>query len=161
MRAVVEFIGAFLFVFVIGMVLIERSDLIVLAPFAIGSALMVLVYAGGRISGGHYNPAVSLSVLVRRRLAARDMVLYWIAAVPRRRGRRVPRPVHERLSKRGPLFARQSSGRPTRWGVTRCRFASRSAFARWTSRRVATGRTETVGANKGWPACEGASSEEH
>lgn len=79
MKAVVEFIGAFLFVFVIGMVTIERSDLLALAPFAIGAALMVLVYAGGHISGGHYNPAVSLSVLVRKRLAARDLVLYWIA----------------------------------------------------------------------------------
>lgn len=79
MKAVVEFIGTFLFVFTIGMVLIEREELIVLAPFAIGAALTVLVYAGGHVSGGHYNPAVSLSVLVRRRLTVRDSVLYWIA----------------------------------------------------------------------------------
>lgn len=56
---------------------------------------------------------------------------------------------------------RSASSKATRWGVTRCRFASRSAFARWMSRRAATGRTETVGADKGWPACEGASSEEY
>jgi aquaporin Z len=38
-----------------------------------------MVYAGGHISGGHYNPAVSLAVWVRGRLASRDLLLYWTA----------------------------------------------------------------------------------
>ena len=38
-----------------------------------------MVYAGGHISGGHYNPAVSLAVWVRGRLASRDLLLYWAA----------------------------------------------------------------------------------
>jgi aquaporin Z len=50
-----------------------------LAPLAIGAALMVFVYAGGHISGGHYNPAVSLGVFLRGRLSPKDLGLYWVA----------------------------------------------------------------------------------
>ena len=77
-KYVVEFVGTFLFFFTIGMVIIGRAELVVFAPFAIGAALMVLVYAGGHISGGHYNPAVSLAVFLRKRITAREMVLYWV-----------------------------------------------------------------------------------
>ncbi|TCJ30629.1 MIP/aquaporin family protein [Nocardioides jejuensis] len=72
----VELIGTFLFVLVIVSAVRSGSAL---APFAIGAALMVNVYAGGHVSGGHYNPAVSLAVFVRGRLAARDLVPYWAA----------------------------------------------------------------------------------
>jgi aquaporin Z len=51
------------------------------APLAIGAVLMVMIYAGGHVSGGHYNPAVTLAVLVRGRIAAMDAVGYWIAQV--------------------------------------------------------------------------------
>jgi aquaporin Z len=51
----------------------------VIAPLAIGSALMVMVYAGGHISGGHYNPAVTLGVFLRGRCPGRDVIPYWIA----------------------------------------------------------------------------------
>jgi aquaporin Z len=50
-----------------------------LAPLAIGAALMVFVYAGGHISGGHYNPAVSLAAFLRGRLSLRDLGPYWLA----------------------------------------------------------------------------------
>jgi aquaporin Z len=40
---------------------------------------MVMIYAGGHISGGHYNPAVTLAVLVRGRIGLRDAAGYWIA----------------------------------------------------------------------------------
>ena len=50
-----------------------------LAPLAVGSALMIMVYAGGHISGGHYNPAVTLGVFLRGRATARDLGGYWIA----------------------------------------------------------------------------------
>jgi aquaporin Z len=46
------------------------------APLAIGAVLMVMVYMGGHISGGHYNPAVSLAVLLRGKLDAKDFVGY-------------------------------------------------------------------------------------
>ena len=38
-----------------------------MAALAIGSSLMVMVYAGGHFSGGHYNPAVTLGVTLRAR----------------------------------------------------------------------------------------------
>jgi aquaporin Z len=49
------------------------------APLAIGSALMVMVYAGGHISGGHYNPAVTLAVWLRGALKPREVAPYWVA----------------------------------------------------------------------------------
>ena len=50
-----------------------------IAPLAIGAALMVLVYAGGHISGAHYNPAVTLGVLIRGKLNVGDAVPYILA----------------------------------------------------------------------------------
>jgi aquaporin Z len=70
-KLVVEFIGTFFLVFTVGASVRTGTSL---APLAIGAALMVMVYAGGHISGGHYNPAVTLAVLVRRRIGVRDTV---------------------------------------------------------------------------------------
>jgi len=50
-----------------------------MAPLAIGAALMVVVYMGGHVSGGHYNPAVSLAVLIRGKMTAGDLLPYWVA----------------------------------------------------------------------------------
>jgi aquaporin Z len=50
-----------------------------LAPLAIGASLMVMIYAGGHISGGHYNPAVTMAVLLRGRIGLGEAVGYWIA----------------------------------------------------------------------------------
>jgi aquaporin Z len=71
----VELIGTFLFVFAVGT---AASLSGALAPLAIGSALMVMVYAGGHISGGHFNPAVTLGALVRGRIGLRDAGAYWV-----------------------------------------------------------------------------------
>ncbi|MDT7723728.1 MAG: aquaporin [Actinomycetota bacterium] len=72
----VEGIGAFFLVFTVGAMVYSGSPF---APLAIGSALMIMVYAGGHISGGHYNPAVTMAALVRGRIGMRDAVWYWIA----------------------------------------------------------------------------------
>jgi len=70
-----EAIGTFFLVFTVGAAVGSGTQF---APLAIGAVLMVMVYAGGHISGGHYNPAVTLAVLVRRRIAVRDALMYWI-----------------------------------------------------------------------------------
>jgi aquaporin Z len=71
----VEAIGTFFLVFTVGATVGSASPF---APLAIGAALMVMIYAGGHISGGHYNPAVTLAVLVRHRIGLRDAVAYWV-----------------------------------------------------------------------------------
>ena len=74
----VEAIGAFFLTFVVAMSVLSGS---VFTPLAAGAALMVMIYAGGHISGGHYNPAVTMGALVRGRIGIGDAVPYWIAQV--------------------------------------------------------------------------------
>lgn len=73
-----EFIGTFFLVFTIGNVVIKpgAGDF---APIAIGSILMVMIYAGGHISGAHYNPAVTTAAFVRGRCPASDVPGYFAA----------------------------------------------------------------------------------
>ncbi|MFT3783983.1 MAG: aquaporin [Nibricoccus sp.] len=76
-KYIVEFIGTFFLVFTVGMSV--QSAAPVLAPLAIGSALMVMIFAGGHISGGHFNPAVTLAVTLRGRAIPKDFLPYWVA----------------------------------------------------------------------------------
>src|SRR5690349_15354361 len=75
-----EFIGTFFLVFTIGCTVIAGGTGVI-PPLAIGSALMVMVYAGGHVSGGHYNPAVTLAVFLRGRCPSGDVVPYMISQV--------------------------------------------------------------------------------
>jgi aquaporin Z len=77
-RYLTELIGTFFLVLTIGLSVLSGSAL---APIAIGSGLMVMVYMGGHISGAHYNPAVSLAILMRGKMDSRDFVPYLIAQV--------------------------------------------------------------------------------
>ncbi|HEX8490669.1 MAG TPA: aquaporin [Chthoniobacterales bacterium] len=77
-KYVAEFIGTFFLVLTIGLTVIGAGPSVI-APLAIGAALMVMVYAGGHISGGHYNPAVTLGVLIRGKVKATDAVPYILA----------------------------------------------------------------------------------
>jgi aquaporin Z len=79
-KLVVEAIGTFFLVFTIGMVA-TQTDMGAFPALAIGSALMVMVYAGGHISGAHYNPAVSLAVFLRGKATSRDLLGYIAAQV--------------------------------------------------------------------------------
>lgn len=79
-KYITEFIGTFFLVLTVGMCVIEPGAG-ALAPIAIGSALMIMVYAGGHISGGHYNPAVTLAVWSRGRCATAEVPGYMIAQV--------------------------------------------------------------------------------
>ena len=74
----VELIGTFFLVLTIGLVVIEPGAG-AFAPLAIGSVLMVMIYAGGHISGGHYNPAVTLAVWMRGRCSSSDVPGYMIS----------------------------------------------------------------------------------
>jgi aquaporin Z len=76
-KYVYEFIGTFFLVFTVGMTVMEPNSAGGWAPLAIGSALAVMVFAGGHISGGHYNPAVSFAVFLRKKLSSKDLGRYW------------------------------------------------------------------------------------
>jgi aquaporin Z len=77
-KFIVEFIGTFFLVFTVGTCVLN-PDAGVIAPLAIGSALMIMVYAGGHISGGHYNPAVTVAVAIRGRMLASEVPAYFLA----------------------------------------------------------------------------------
>jgi aquaporin Z len=77
----VEFIGTFFLVATIGLVLLPPGEAGPFAPLAIGSVLMVMVYAGGHVSGAHYNPAVTLAVYLRGKCTLNDAIGYWIVQV--------------------------------------------------------------------------------
>ena len=73
-----EFIGTFFLVLTIGCCVVGGA---VPAPLAIGAALMVMVFAGGHVSGAHYNPAVTLAVTMRGRCSIADVVPYIVSQV--------------------------------------------------------------------------------
>ncbi len=75
-KYIVEFIGTFFLVFTVGMAVRSGSPL---APLAIGASLMVMIFAGGHVSGGHFNPAVTLAVWLRGKLPLKDVIPYWVA----------------------------------------------------------------------------------
>src|SRR5919205_1090891 len=79
-KLIIEFIGTFFLVLTIGCTGIPSAPGVI-PPLAIGAALMVMVYAGGHISGGHYNPAVTPAVFIRGRIGLRDAAAYWTAQV--------------------------------------------------------------------------------
>jgi len=79
-KYLVEFIGTFFLVLTI-VVAVNNGAAGAMAALAIGTALMVMVYAGGHISGAHYNPAVTLAVFLRGKCPAADVAPYMISQV--------------------------------------------------------------------------------
>src|ERR687886_45248 len=81
-RAVAEFIGAFTLVFVgAGSILAAAAvhdPTLIGVAVAHGLAIAVMVSAVGHISGGHFNPAVTLGFLVTRRMAPLLALVYWV-----------------------------------------------------------------------------------
>jgi aquaporin Z len=74
-KYLVEFIGTFFLVFTIGMTVIAPGAG-AMAPLAIGSVLAVMIFAGGHVSGGHFNPAVTLGVWLRGKCDTADVLPY-------------------------------------------------------------------------------------
>ena len=79
-KLLTEFIGTFFLVFTIGCCVIG-TPAGVIAPLAIGFVLMAMVYAGGHVSGAHYNPAVTVGVTLRGRCSASQAVGYIAAQI--------------------------------------------------------------------------------
>src|SRR5271154_3621257 len=77
-KFIMELIGTFFLVLTVG-ACVDNPSPGVIAPVAIGGALMIMVFAGGHISGGHYNPAVTLAVAMRGRLSGREVPAYILA----------------------------------------------------------------------------------
>jgi aquaporin Z len=77
-KYVTEFIGTFFLVLTIGCTVVPGSPGVI-PPLAIGMVLTVMIFAGGHISGAHYNPAVTLAVWLRGKCETRDVLPYFIA----------------------------------------------------------------------------------
>lgn len=69
-KLLTELLGAFFLMLVIGL-----TD----NPLFIGLVLMIVVYMGGPVSGGHYNPAVTLGARLAGKLSTPDTLKYWAA----------------------------------------------------------------------------------
>jgi aquaporin Z len=79
-KYVVEFIGTFFLVLTVGCTVIPGTAGVI-PPIAIGMALAVMIYAGGHISGGHYNPAVTLAATLRGACTMTDAIPYMVFQV--------------------------------------------------------------------------------
>ncbi len=77
-KLIIEFIGTFILVATVGNAVVSGSSL---APLAIGASLMIAIYAGGHISGAHYNPAVTVAVWRRGKIGFIEMLFYWGAQI--------------------------------------------------------------------------------
>lgn len=73
MKLITEFVGTFLFLLCISL---SGGN-----PLVIGGALMCMVYMGGHVSGGHFNPAVSLAVMLRGKMDSKDLLPYWAVQI--------------------------------------------------------------------------------
>jgi aquaporin Z len=73
-----EFVGTFFLVLTIGLTVTGGTDF---APLAIGASLMIMVYMGGHVSGGHYNPAVSLAAMMRGALPSAQYLPYVVSQI--------------------------------------------------------------------------------
>ncbi len=78
-KYVVELVGTFFLFLTIGTAAVLGAAPAGFAPLAIGITLMVMVYAGGHISGAHYNPAVTIAVFIRGRCEGKDVAPYIIS----------------------------------------------------------------------------------
>src|SRR5437879_12987471 len=79
-KYIAEFIGTFFLVLTVGCTVMPAAAGVIPA-LAIGAVLMVMIFAGGHISGGHFNPSVTFAVFIRGKLLVKDVVPYWVAQI--------------------------------------------------------------------------------
>jgi len=77
-KYIVEFIGTFFLVLTVGCNVLGGNAL---APIAIGTVLAIMIFSGGHISGGHFNPAVTLAVTIRGKCTVQDAIPYVVCQV--------------------------------------------------------------------------------
>lgn len=78
-KYITEFIGTFFFVLTI--VMTSNNGAGAMAPVAIGAAYMVMIYAGSHLSGAHYNPAVTLGIMMRGKMERVDVAPYMLSQI--------------------------------------------------------------------------------
>jgi aquaporin Z len=79
-RFLAEFYGTFILVFVgTGSIAFNPNADLLTVAFAFGFAVTLAIYTIGHISGAHLNPAVSLAMVLDRRLSWRDFGMYFLA----------------------------------------------------------------------------------
>jgi len=81
-KLLAELLGTFMLVFVGSLAIlssIEGETGVVCIALGFGLALLAGLYAFGELSGGHYNPIVSLAMVLDRRMDPKDLVPYWVA----------------------------------------------------------------------------------
>ncbi len=74
-----ELLGAFVLIGVGSMAILSSGGSIVAIAFGFGVALLIALYMFGSVSGGHYNPAVTLAQLIRGEISAADAGGYIVA----------------------------------------------------------------------------------
>lgn len=77
-KLITEFIGTFFLVLTVGLCVSSGTEF---AGVAIGLGLVALVFMGGHISGAHYNPAVTMGLIVRQAISAAEGLAYMGAQV--------------------------------------------------------------------------------
>ncbi|MEM0966514.1 MAG: aquaporin [Verrucomicrobiota bacterium] len=80
-KPIVEFIGTFFLVFAVGSTAAIAGFPGALAPLAIAATLTALIYAGGHISGAHYNPAVTIALYLRGNTRSAEVIPYLVAQI--------------------------------------------------------------------------------
>lgn len=68
----IEFIGSIFFIFVV---------IAVAQPIPIGLALILCIMIGGKVSGGHFNPAVTISMVLNNKLPLREAPWYILSQI--------------------------------------------------------------------------------
>ena len=78
---IAELIGTFILVAIGSMAAFTSGGNLLIVAFGFGFALLIALYSVGHISGGHFNPAVSLAMRLGGALSTTDMIGYWVAQV--------------------------------------------------------------------------------